>query len=307
MNRRWLVLGSALLLLFAQGADAGGGIYERTKDGETLVWDNYPTRGESAEWSGKRDKDGYATGQGTLTWSKAKRSIFPFAKKREPVLIGRYSGKMVRGKFEGPVVNVDASGKTTHTTFVGGDRSGDWTVGPAAGPSRTGVAQDRQGDETRDRGAVAKTPAKRPPPVARQPPPPSSGATRPAGENVSPPAKETATPVNDSSLSIVAPPSLHLSGRASPQASIPPTPSSSPAAGPRLAAADVVGLADSEARMSGHDLGRYQDPRAEFNAANGMWSVSYDLKVADGAGEGSQHFSVSVDDKTMKTSVVPGK
>src|SRR5207249_2945179 len=45
-------------------------------------------------------------------------------------VINRYSGKMVRGKFDGPVVNVDASGKTFHGTFVNGTKANDWVAGP---------------------------------------------------------------------------------------------------------------------------------------------------------------------------------
>jgi hypothetical protein len=41
----------------------------------------------------------------------------------------RYSGKMVRGKFDGPVVNVDPHGKVFHGTFVNGTKGADWVAG----------------------------------------------------------------------------------------------------------------------------------------------------------------------------------
>src|SRR5436309_16083982 len=36
---------------------------------------------------------------------------------------------MVRGKFQGLVVNVDANGRTFHGTFVNGTKSSDWIGG----------------------------------------------------------------------------------------------------------------------------------------------------------------------------------
>jgi len=102
MNIRSLFVCSALLL-FASVA-YGAGSYQRTRGGKTLVWNDSPKRGEEATWSGKRDKNGFATG-----------SNIPDA--RRYVVINRYSGKMVRGKFKGAVTYVDANGKK-QATFV---------------------------------------------------------------------------------------------------------------------------------------------------------------------------------------------
>src|ERR1700687_4802401 len=127
MNRRWLFLsGALLLLLFADGA-FGGGTYQRTKDRKTRVWNNYPRPGDAATWSGERDEDGYATGYGTLTWYTAHQRIvtgsnIPFSKH---LVVTRYSGEMIRGKLDGLVVNVDANGKTFHGTFVDGRKASD--------------------------------------------------------------------------------------------------------------------------------------------------------------------------------------
>ena len=52
------------------------------------------------------------------------------------VPIARYTGKMVRGKFQGLVVNVDADGQTSHGTFVNGAKTSDWIAGPPPSPSQ---------------------------------------------------------------------------------------------------------------------------------------------------------------------------
>ena len=73
MNIRSLFVCGALLL-FASVA-YGAGSYQRTRDGKTLVWNDSPKRGEEATWSGKRDKNGFAAGSGTLTWYKVEPTI----------------------------------------------------------------------------------------------------------------------------------------------------------------------------------------------------------------------------------------
>ncbi len=151
------------LLLFANGAD-GGGVYQHTRDRRTLIWNNYPSRDDEATWSGERDSNGYATGDGTLTWYRVQRAIvtgsnIPSAKGRTvgAVVINRYSGKMVRGRFDGPVVNVDASGKMFHGRFVNGTKANDWVAGPLP---RT----DQPLNERVSKGAVnAQPPAEGPP------------------------------------------------------------------------------------------------------------------------------------------------
>ena len=112
MNIRSLFVCSALLL-FASVA-YGAGSYQRTRDGKTLVWNDSPKRGEEATWSGKRDKKGFAVGSGTLTWYKVvptieTGSLIPDT--RHAVVVKRYSGKMVHGKFKGAVTYVDANGR----------------------------------------------------------------------------------------------------------------------------------------------------------------------------------------------------
>jgi ketosteroid isomerase-like protein len=120
MNIRSLFV-CGTLLLFASVA-YGAGSYQRTRDGQTLVWNDSPEAGEEATWSGKRDKDGFATGPGILTWYKVEPTIVTGSNildtRRYAVVISRYSGKMVRGKFKGPVTYIDANGKTLQVTSV---------------------------------------------------------------------------------------------------------------------------------------------------------------------------------------------
>src|SRR5437868_12755921 len=96
MNIRSLFVCSALLL-FASVA-YGAGSYQRTRDGKTLVWSDSSKRGKEARWSGKRDKNGFATGSGTLTWYKVKPKIAAGSNipdvRKHAVGISRYSGVM---------------------------------------------------------------------------------------------------------------------------------------------------------------------------------------------------------------------
>ena len=120
MNIRSLFVCGALLL-FASVAYSTGS-YQRTRDGQTLVWNNSPEAGEEATWSGKRDKDGFATGPGILTWYKVEPTVVTGSNildtRRYAAVISRCSGKMVRGKFKGPVTYIDANGKTLQVTSV---------------------------------------------------------------------------------------------------------------------------------------------------------------------------------------------
>ena len=59
-------------------------------------------------------------------------------------------------------------------------------------------------------------------------------------------------------------------------------------------------IADIEARTKGVDLGEYQLPKAEYNAANDTWSVSYIGRDGEKSGK---HLSVIVQDKTGKADV----
>jgi hypothetical protein len=128
---RLVCLTVLLTLLFASGAYANG-TYQRTEDRKkALVWNNDPKPGDAATWSGGRDADGYATGPGALQWFRVERGFVTGSNiagpKRTP--ISSYSGTMLHGKFNGGVMTVD-HGKTYHTTFADGHKSGRWVAGP---------------------------------------------------------------------------------------------------------------------------------------------------------------------------------
>jgi ketosteroid isomerase-like protein len=120
MNIRSLFVCGAFLL-FASVA-SGTGSYQHTRDGQTIVWNDSPEPGEEATWSGKRDKDGFATGPGILTWYKVEPTIVTGSNildtRRYAVVISRCSGKMVRGKFKGAMTYVDANGKILYVASV---------------------------------------------------------------------------------------------------------------------------------------------------------------------------------------------
>jgi ketosteroid isomerase-like protein len=120
MNIRSLFV-CGVLLLFASVA-YGAGSYQRTRDGQTFVWRDVPERGDEATWSGKRDKDGFATGSGVLTWYKVEPTIVTGSNildtRRYMIMINHYSGTMVRGKFQGAVTDVEANGKRLQATSV---------------------------------------------------------------------------------------------------------------------------------------------------------------------------------------------
>jgi hypothetical protein len=296
VNARFLVVA---LLLFAHGAYAAGGAYQRTRDGKTRIWNIAPKPGEAAAWSGDRDADGYATGHGTITWYKAHRK--PLTGFNLPpiqyVPFVRYSGKMVRGKLEGPVETAD--GKTFHAKFADGAKVGRWVAGPGPAPEK------RRDEPVRRAELVEAAPAPAEPPAA-------SVTITPADQEAAPPVvteaenqakvseravrKPSNQDMDDSLRELVGPPSL-LRAKAD----------LSQSGSPRLTSAEAIELADAEARTQGYDLGEYQPPQARYAAAGDSWSVVYDQKSVDGTTEVSKPFSVSVEDKTKKVSVAAGR
>ena len=181
MNIRTLFVCGALLL-FASGA-YGTGSYQRTRDGKTLVWNNSPKRGEEATWSGKRDRKGFAVGSGTLTWYEVVPTIVTgslIPDTRHAVVVNRYSGKMVHGKFKGAVTLVDANGRKR-------------SVNPTP----------HKGQSPRKEATRAPTPAVTVTPTAEQTPTPAQQqAARPTSEHTPGPATLTSkpTPVESPSL-----------------------------------------------------------------------------------------------------------
>jgi len=322
MNARCLLV-YGVLLLFVQSASAGA--YQRTKDGKARVWNNSPQPGDAATWSGDRDAQGYGTGYGTLTWytTERKRVTGSNLPSLKLAIASSYTGVMVRGKLDGSVVNVDANGKTFHGTFVDGRKGNDWAAGPAPAPSPSGIALEQRRNEPVKEEAVLEAPAEGPKPSASHPPSQSESAIKQPTESVSTSAAiDRPSPTIDDSLrSLIGPSPVSASrmdvvAEASPPASMPPPAASSPppvtstssspppVAGPHLSAAEAIALADVEAHRQGYNPSEYQRPQTEYIAADETWSVSYHQMYADGA---SKRFTVSVEDKTKKASVVAGR
>src|SRR5207237_2205540 len=88
--------------------------YQRTKDGRTLIWNNVRGVAQDVTWSGARDANEYATGDGTLAWYRLGK------------FVNSYSGKMVHGKFDGPVIREQGETRL-QTTFVDGNKVGGWS------------------------------------------------------------------------------------------------------------------------------------------------------------------------------------
>ena len=214
MNIRSLFVCSALLL-FASVA-YGAGSYQRTRDGKTLVWNDSPKLGEEATWSGKRDKNGFAAGSGTLTWYKVEPTIvtgsnIPDAR-RYAVVINRYSGKMVRGKWKGAVTHVDANGKRLQATFVNGGKRPVTQQTATPTPEHTPVPATptpTPAPEQSPSPAAQETPTAVPQQTATLAP--EQTATRTSEQQArQPDAKSTIVPIptppDDSQRSLTAPP-----------------------------------------------------------------------------------------------------
>lgn len=134
--------------------------------------------------------------------------------------------------------------------------------------------------------------------------PPALKSERSAPKTTAPSAKQT--PVDDSIRSLVGPPSSLRSSPPKSETNAPaqiPSPAAAAAsppasAGPKLTAIEAMDIADIEARTRGYDLGEYQLPKAEYNATNDTWSVSY-----VGQPDKSKKLSVTVEDKSGKAEV----
>lgn len=137
-----------LFLLASVGLGATGE-YQQTRDGKTSVWNGSPKPGESASWVGGRDKEGYATGFGTITWYATDGKVYAV-----------YYGNMIHGKLDGPV-NAHSKRKTVHAYFADGGRVTPWARGPAPSrpepnwPLRARPVEEPKTEETEQRAEVA--------------------------------------------------------------------------------------------------------------------------------------------------------
>lgn len=327
------LLSCGALFVFASVALAEG-VYQQTKDGKTTLWNNHPTPGEVAAWWGDRDHDGYASGVGTLTWYGATGTVY-----------ARYFGNMVRGKFHGPV-NAHSKGKTAYAMFVDGRRTTGWTAGSApsrrvvvqpsapAGEKRAEIAKREKppspsverrthsagSGQTNAEHRKEDIPAEGPRDAVRHGENVSHatansegvhehGAQRPTED--SPPDGPSVVVKGPPNKPVPPPPSSSLQKLAAPPPSLGMNPigEASPAeqtASARLTKREVIDLADAKAHSRGYDPAEYQRPEPQYDPADNTWSLLYEQK-SDGMVDIGNHFSVAVDDKTKKTSIVPGR
>src|SRR5260370_25122828 len=188
---------------------ANGARYQRAQDGKALVWNNLRGVAEQATWSGLRDVNGYATGEGTLPWYR----LGNFVKS--------YTGKMVRGKFEGWFIR--EQGKTRlQATFVNGDKVGDWSE---PGSTRTlASTPQKQSTETAEmqpteepvveRPSPSPTPTPSPVPPTLFPTPfPSPTATPSSSPTPTPEPSRSPSPSSPSSSTTAIPRGPHSKDR----------------------------------------------------------------------------------------------
>ncbi len=306
----------------------GDGTFQRTRNGKALVWNNDPSPGDEASWSGGRDREGYASGFGTLTWYTVQQQDGS----TKSALYARYWGNMVRGKFNGPV-NAHSKGKTNYAIFADGVRMTRWAAGPA--PYRANAQQRAaialqttvpEPSSAKPSEAVEpEAPAEAPPGPSRTGSSSSAGGSSStdeiiAGEESAQPSGFNPEPVStadrpkidiDDSLRLLVWPPRSLRMRsfsggspagANPGAAAPPATTNA-----RLTKEEVVDLADAEARSRGYDLTEYQRPEPQYDPSDQTWSLFYDQTPSDGMQEIGKYFSVAVDDKAKRRVLVPGK
>jgi hypothetical protein len=323
-GRSFFVCG-ALLVVFANAA-LGDGTFQPTRNGKTLVWNNYPRPGDEATWSGGRDREGYARGFGTLIWYTTEQDESGSAK---PALYARYWGNMIRGKFNG-AVNVHSKKKTHYAIFADGARMTHWAAGRA--PSR--ITRPAFADAMKKALAASQAETARAEQasnvqraVIAEPEPPAEGPLaqkseienqrseiseqRPGQsfaklENARPPtgAEKPQIDIDDSLRILVWPPSTLRPRRAS-LAGMNQEPAP-PVARAHLTKEEVVDLADTVARARGYDPAEYQRPEPAYDPADRAWSILYDQKPVDGRATG-KHFSVAVGDEMKGTALVPAR
>jgi hypothetical protein len=305
-----------------------GGRYQPTKDGKTLVWNDEPRPGDMPTWSGNRDRDGYATGFGTLTWYKSQDR----SGESRQTLYAYYFGNMARGKFNGPV-NGHSKGLTSHAIFMDGRRTTRWIAGstpswkipqPVA-PSGTGNLEEvviakatevepgefnppppsYAGDVTDrpvpDFSRLHESPADVP---AEGPGLVEKGRADSAGAN----PRESRLPrldIDESLVALTGPPSS-----LKPQVDVSETkPNASPSRSGtiQLSKQEVIDLADAEARKRGYNVEEYQRTEPLFDPADRTWSVFYDRNSGSGKKQTNKHFTVAVDDKTRRIAIIPAR
>jgi hypothetical protein len=308
-------------LLLISGTVFADGIYQRSKDGKTFVWNQDPKAGDAATWSGDRDRDDYADGFGTLTWYTTKKG----ADSKE-IVYGSFFGNMIRGKLDGPV-NAHSKGVTNHALFNDGKRTTRWAAGPVrswrtsrpeernSSPEMTvaKVEQTNRADFNPPPRSFERSPAERPVPnyssmhdeeKPASPYAPAEGPNRPESQRAkeaSPFDAGTAKPkleMDDSLRSLVAPPpSLGEPAATSTNSS------GSVPGGARLTKEQVMALADAAARNKGYEPTKFQRSDPQFDQIDSTWSAVYEPVP----GQPAKRFTVAVDDKSKRTAIVAAR
>ena len=265
---------ATLLLLLANGAS--GARYQRTQDGRTLIWNNLRGVAQDVTWSGLRDVNGYATGRGTLTWYRLGK------------FVNSYTGRMVHGKFDGPVIREQGQTRL-QTTFVNGDKVGDWsepgsTTTPAPKPKTqsTPAAESQPTEEpVIERPSPTPTPSPSPRPTRTPLPALSPSATRSPTPTATSTPTPTATPTS-TPISTPTPTPLRSSmpspvGTAPPPGLSPASPiaqSASPAASPpRVDSAGKHRLIEELRKQTEAVLAQVRDATGNFREIDRLQAV----------------------------------
>ena len=310
------------LNLFVATIALADGTYQRTKDGKTIVWNQDPKPGDTATWSGDRDREGYAKGFGTLTWYTARERS---GGEPRQTLYASYFGNMVRGKLDGPV-NGHSKGVTAHAIFSEGKRTSRWAAGttPSWRVPRSMVDTDDAEVVTAKTASPTPTEFNPPPPsyrgvVAGERPVPDFNALRDQEHVTAESDVPEEGPALEKSTGGTPPPKLETDHSLRTLAAPPPSlrsalrPDEKPAAGSpgvvdtHLSKEEVIQRADAEAQKRGYSLSDYLRPDPQFDAIDNTWLLFYDRKPVAGAAPPGKHFTVAVDEKTKRAALVPGR
>jgi hypothetical protein len=195
-------------------------------------------------------------------------------------------GQSVARKSEKPKESSEKVKKATKVAEQKPQPAGQQIESPAEGPGSAG-AEKTQNPSSKpanaERSEVSQPPITEPQAVAKE------------------------SPADDSIRTLTGPPSSLRTKSPTTVTAAPPAPapstapaSSPPTAGPKLNAVQAMDIADIEARTKGYDLGEFQLPKAEYNASEDTWSVSYVPRDKDKSGK---RLNVTVQDKTGKAEV----
>ncbi|HEY4285005.1 MAG TPA: hypothetical protein VGM62_18220 [Chthoniobacterales bacterium] len=317
------------LLLWPAAIARADGLYQRTRDGKTLVWNDSPKPGDSAKWAGDRDNEGYATGFGTLTWYTSDQHD----KKPNERVYAYYFGNVVHGKLNGPV-NGHSKGVTSHALFVQGKRTTRWASGPAPswripqatpeGPNETLAAatiekakpvESNPPRTTYDRPAsnrpipdfhsLHQESVAAPPDVAEGP---DATAREAAGQSTAALSPQSKPKIEmDASLrSLTGPPLALRDDVESASQSESNAKESSPPTAPQLSKQDAIELADAQAQQRGYDPAKYRRPDPQFDATDNTWTLSYEKEPNDDTASSDKRLTIAIDDKTKRTAIVAG-